>query len=133
MFKFNFQLKPTEFLNLDAILEGVMHRLVVRPLRARLYTLLAAWHSADVRRLHAAIERAQHATPLQLGIKVFTIGKHKVYTVVVLSLLAYPMNFLVRKSVFSWCRALIVFSGFVQSLFSFFLLVLGRVVLFLTL
>lgn len=67
-----FQLKPTEFLNLDAILEGVMHRLVVRPLRARLYTLLAAWHSADVRRLHAAIERAHHATPLQLGIKVST-------------------------------------------------------------
>ncbi|XP_035437964.2 protein sprint isoform X10 [Spodoptera frugiperda] len=66
------KLKPTEFLNLDAILEGVMHRLVVRPLRARLYTLLAAWHSADVRRLHAAIERAQHATPLQLGIKEST-------------------------------------------------------------
>ncbi|XP_047028253.1 protein sprint isoform X2 [Helicoverpa zea] len=66
------KLKPTEFLNLDAILEGVMHRLVVRPLRARLYSLLAAWHSADVRRLHAAIERAQHATPLQLGIKEST-------------------------------------------------------------
>ncbi|XP_063894636.1 protein sprint isoform X5 [Helicoverpa armigera] len=66
------KLKPTEFLNLDAILEGVMHRLVVRPLRARLYSLLAAWHSADVRRLHSAIERAQHATPLQLGIKEST-------------------------------------------------------------
>lgn len=66
------KLKPTEFLNLDAILEGVMHRLVVRPLRARLYSLLAAWHAADVRRLHAAIERAQHATPLQMGIKEST-------------------------------------------------------------
>ncbi|XP_075977176.1 src homology 2 domain-containing protein sprint isoform X6 [Anticarsia gemmatalis] len=66
------KLKPTEFLNLDAILEAVMHRLVVRPLRARLYALLAAWHAPDVRRLHAAIERAHHATPLQLGIKEST-------------------------------------------------------------
>ncbi|XP_063364812.1 protein sprint isoform X7 [Cydia amplana] len=66
------KLKSTEFLNLDAILEGVMHRLVVRPLRARLYTLLAAWHAPDVRRLHAAVERAQHATPLQLGVKEST-------------------------------------------------------------
>ncbi|XP_062529618.1 protein sprint isoform X21 [Bombyx mori] len=66
------KLKPTEFLNLDAILEAVMHRLVVRPLRSRLYSLLAGWHAADVRRLHAAIERAQHATPLQLGVKEST-------------------------------------------------------------
>ncbi|XP_050343973.1 protein sprint isoform X6 [Nymphalis io] len=66
------KLKPNEFLNLDAILEGVMHRLVVRPLRSKLYTLLASWHSADVRQLHSAIERAQHATPLQLGIKEST-------------------------------------------------------------
>ncbi|CAK1582869.1 unnamed protein product [Parnassius mnemosyne] len=66
------KLKPTEFLNLDAILEGVMHRLVVRPLRGRLYSLLAAWHAPDLRRLHAAIERAQHATPLQLGVKEST-------------------------------------------------------------
>ncbi|XP_026330822.1 protein sprint isoform X7 [Hyposmocoma kahamanoa] len=66
------KLKSTEFLNIDAILEGVMHRLVVRPLRSRLYTLLASWHAADIRRLHAAIERAQHATPLQLGVKEST-------------------------------------------------------------
>ncbi|XP_013172899.1 PREDICTED: protein sprint isoform X5 [Papilio xuthus] len=66
------KLKPTEFLNLDAILEGVMHRLVVRPLRGKLYALLAAWHAPDLRRLHAAIERAQHATPLQLGVKEST-------------------------------------------------------------
>ncbi|CAH2090291.1 unnamed protein product [Euphydryas editha] len=66
------KLKPTEFLNIDAILEGVMHRLVVRPLRSKLYSLLASWHSADVRQLHSAIERAQHATPLQLGIKEST-------------------------------------------------------------
>nr|XP_032518428.1 protein sprint-like [Danaus plexippus plexippus] len=66
------KLKPTEFLNLDAILEGVMHRLVVRPLRSKLYSLLASWHSADVRQLHSAIEKAQHATPLQLGIKEST-------------------------------------------------------------
>ncbi|XP_045484735.1 protein sprint isoform X6 [Pieris rapae] len=66
------KLKPTEFLNIDAILEGVMHRLVVRPLRSKLYTLLASWHATDVRQLHAAIERAQHATALQLGVKEST-------------------------------------------------------------
>ncbi|XP_073946099.1 src homology 2 domain-containing protein sprint isoform X8 [Choristoneura fumiferana] len=66
------KLRSTEFLNLDAILEGVMHRLVVRPLRARLYALLAAYHARDVRQLHAAIERAHHATPLQLGVKEST-------------------------------------------------------------
>ncbi|CAF4842439.1 unnamed protein product [Pieris macdunnoughi] len=66
------KLKPTEFLNIDAILEGVMHRLVVRPLRSKLYTLLASWHATDVRQLHAAIERAQHVTALQLGVKEST-------------------------------------------------------------
>ena len=33
------QLKSTEFLNLDAILESVMHKLVVRPLKEHLYHL----------------------------------------------------------------------------------------------
>ncbi|GBP31775.1 Protein sprint [Eumeta japonica] len=66
------KLKPNEFLNLDAILEGVMHRLVVRPLRARLYQLLATWHATDIRALHAAIEQAHHITPIQLGIKEST-------------------------------------------------------------
>jgi hypothetical protein len=33
------QLKSTEFLNLDAILESVMHKLVVRPLKEHLYQL----------------------------------------------------------------------------------------------
>lgn len=32
-------MKSTEFLNLDAILEGVMHKLVVRPLKEHLYHL----------------------------------------------------------------------------------------------
>lgn len=56
-----------------------MHRLVVRPLRSRLYTLLAAWHASDVRALHAAVEHAHLATPLQLGIKV-TLIKHFIFT-----------------------------------------------------
>ncbi|XP_025207170.1 protein sprint isoform X3 [Melanaphis sacchari] len=34
------QLKPTEFLNLDVILEGVMNRLVLRELREHIYSLL---------------------------------------------------------------------------------------------
>lgn len=38
-FIFSKQLKSTEFLNLDAILESVMHKLVVRPLKEHLYQL----------------------------------------------------------------------------------------------
>lgn len=34
------QLKPTEFLNLDVILEGVMNRLVLKELREHIYSLL---------------------------------------------------------------------------------------------
>lgn len=34
------QLKPTEFLNLDVILEGVMNRLVLKELREHIYNLL---------------------------------------------------------------------------------------------
>lgn len=34
------QLKPTEFLNLDVILEGVMNRLVLKELREHVYSLL---------------------------------------------------------------------------------------------
>lgn len=60
-----------------------MHRLVVRPLRSKLYTLLASWHATDVRQLHAAIERAQHATALQLGVKVIkSCGVHNFLLVV---------------------------------------------------
>ena len=38
---FQFQLKANEFLNLDSILEGVLHGAVVAPLRAHVYALLA--------------------------------------------------------------------------------------------
>ncbi|XP_046663899.1 protein sprint isoform X2 [Homalodisca vitripennis] len=39
------KLKANEFLNLDAILEGVMHKLVVRPLREHLYYLFVEEYS----------------------------------------------------------------------------------------
>lgn len=34
---FLFQLPPNEFLNIDAILEGVMHRIIIRPLKQHIY------------------------------------------------------------------------------------------------
>lgn len=39
-FVYYLQLKPTEFLNLDVILEGVMNRLVLKELREHIYSLL---------------------------------------------------------------------------------------------
>ncbi|XP_044730872.1 protein sprint isoform X2 [Chrysoperla carnea] len=39
------KLKSTEFLNLDAILEGVLHRLVVRPLRSHLQSLFVEFYT----------------------------------------------------------------------------------------
>jgi len=47
------RLKPDEFLNLDTILEGVMHRLVVLPLKQHLYDLFIDFytHSGDLKLL----------------------------------------------------------------------------------
>ncbi|XP_023290235.1 protein sprint isoform X3 [Orussus abietinus] len=54
------KLKPNEFLNLDAILEGVMMGLVVRPLREHVYRLFVD-HYAATGSLHTLAESIQHA------------------------------------------------------------------------
>nr|XP_050859391.1 protein sprint-like isoform X3 [Vespula vulgaris] len=54
------KLKPNEFLNLDAILEGVMMGLVVRPLREHVYRLFVD-HYASNGSLQTLAESIQHA------------------------------------------------------------------------
>ncbi|XP_066583942.1 protein sprint isoform X2 [Prorops nasuta] len=54
------KLKPNEFLNLDAILEGVMMGLVVRPLREHVYRLFVE-HYAATGSLHTLADSIQHA------------------------------------------------------------------------
>ncbi|XP_031840841.1 src homology 2 domain-containing protein sprint isoform X7 [Nomia melanderi] len=54
------KLKPNEFLNLDAILEGVMMGLVVRPLREHVYRLFVE-HYATTGSLQTLAESIQHA------------------------------------------------------------------------
>lgn len=66
------QLKATEFLNLDAILEGVMHKLVVRPLKEHLYKLFVDEYtrSGAIQLLHENINYARTKPLYDLGIKV---------------------------------------------------------------
>ncbi|CAD1475719.1 unnamed protein product [Heterotrigona itama] len=54
------KLKPNEFLNLDAILEGVMMSLVVRPLREHVYRLFIE-HYVATGSLQTLAENIQHA------------------------------------------------------------------------
>lgn len=65
------KLRANEFLNLDAILEGVMHKLVVRPLRDHLYRLFVEEYtrSGAIERLAQAISLARHCPPHELGVR----------------------------------------------------------------
>lgn len=67
-----FQLKSTEFLNLDSILESVMHKLVVRPLKAHLYKLFVDEYtkSGAIQVLHENILYARTKPLTDLGIRV---------------------------------------------------------------
>lgn len=56
------RLKADEFLNLDQILEGVMHRLVVLPLRKHLYDLLVE-HSKQTGQIQLLVENIRFAAP----------------------------------------------------------------------
>ncbi|KAF5308871.1 hypothetical protein FQR65_LT00571 [Abscondita terminalis] len=64
-------LKSTEFLNLDAILEGVLHRLVVRPLKAHLQKLFLDHYtkSGAIRLLADNIQYASTRPISELAIK----------------------------------------------------------------
>lgn len=66
------KLKPNEFLNLDAILEGVMMGLVVRPLREHVYRLFVD-HYAATGSLHTLADSIQYAHGKhiqELGVRV---------------------------------------------------------------
>ncbi|XP_014281699.1 protein sprint isoform X4 [Halyomorpha halys] len=65
------KLRANEFLNLDAILEGVMHKLVVRPLREHLYRLFVEEYteSGAIQLLAENIKYARTKTPKDIGIR----------------------------------------------------------------
>ncbi|XP_049841852.1 protein sprint isoform X2 [Schistocerca gregaria] len=65
------KLRANEFLNLDAILEGVMQRLVVRPLRDHVYRLFVDDYGrrGEVRRLASAIMSARSCSLRELGVR----------------------------------------------------------------
>lgn len=66
------QLKSDEFLNLDSILEEVMHRLVILPLREHLYGLFVDYYtqSGDIQLLVEKVKQACGRGPSVFGIKV---------------------------------------------------------------
>lgn len=65
-------LKSDEFLNLDTILEGVMHQLVVLPLREHLYGLFVDYYSGsgDIQLLVENVKHAYGKLPVDFGIRV---------------------------------------------------------------
>ncbi|RZF37491.1 hypothetical protein LSTR_LSTR013728 [Laodelphax striatellus] len=65
------KLKANEFLNLDAILEGVMHKLVVRPLKEHLYKLFVDefTHNGSIQLLADSIQYARTRPLHELGIR----------------------------------------------------------------
>lgn len=72
------KLKPNEFLNLDAILEGVMMGLVVRPLREHVYRLFVD-HYASTGSLHTLADSIQYAHGKhiqELGVRVRELTKN---------------------------------------------------------
>ncbi|XP_055635039.1 protein sprint isoform X2 [Toxorhynchites rutilus septentrionalis] len=66
------QLKSDEFLNLDSILEEVMHRLVILPLREHLYGLFVDYYtqSGDIQRLVEKVKQTSGRGPMVFGIKI---------------------------------------------------------------
>ncbi|XP_053696770.1 protein sprint [Sabethes cyaneus] len=65
------QLKSDEFLNLDSILEEVMHRLVILPLREHLYGLFVDYYtqSGDIQLLVEKVKQTAGRGPMVFGIK----------------------------------------------------------------
>lgn len=65
-------LKPDEFLNLDAILERVMHQLIILPLREHIYNLLVDFYarSGDIQAIINNVKYAETKPPSAFGIRV---------------------------------------------------------------
>lgn len=73
-------LKADEFLNLDTILESVMHQLVVLPLREHLYGLFVDYYTStgDIQLLVENVKHAFGKTPLDFGIRVSSVFALKI-------------------------------------------------------
>lgn len=71
-------LKPDEFLNLDSILEGVMHKLVVLPLREHLYGLFVDYYTGtgDLQLLVENVKYACTSEAVDFGIRVSSLPPH---------------------------------------------------------
>jgi Ras and Rab interactor 2/3 len=65
-------LKSDEFLNLDQILEGVMHQLVIMPLREHLYELFVDYYGSrgDIELIVSNMKYAENKEPSAFGVKV---------------------------------------------------------------
>ena len=85
------QLKADEFLNLDTILEGVMHQLVVLPLKEHLYGLFVDYYtsSADIQLLVENVKYAASRTPAEFGIRVSLFNYYLRFCVVLVFLFFY--------------------------------------------
>lgn len=65
-------LKPDQFINLDHILEGVMHQLVILPLREHLYDLFVDYYGSrgDIELIIANMKFAEDKDQTAFGVKV---------------------------------------------------------------
>lgn len=65
-------LKSDEFLNLDQILEGVMHQLIIMPLREHLYELFVDYYGSrgDIELMIENMKFAENKDPTAFGVKV---------------------------------------------------------------
>uniref|UniRef100_T1JA31 VPS9 domain-containing protein n=1 Tax=Strigamia maritima TaxID=126957 RepID=T1JA31_STRMM len=65
------KLKANEFLNLDAILEGVLHKIVIKPLKKHIYQLFVNEYTknGDLKLLSDNIKYARSKTPEEFGVK----------------------------------------------------------------
>ena len=65
------KLKANEFLNIDAILESALHRLVIKPMKKFLYQLFIKEYTKNgsLKVLSQNIKEAQKKTPQELGVR----------------------------------------------------------------
>lgn len=65
------KLKPNEFLNIDAILESALHRLVIKPMKHFLYQLFISEYTKNnsLKMLSQNIKEAQTKSPQELGVR----------------------------------------------------------------
>lgn len=75
-------LKHDEFLNLDQILEGVMHQLIVLPLKEHLYELFVDYYGSrgDIEQIISNMKFAENKDPVAFGVKVSSIESSLVWS-----------------------------------------------------